>query len=106
MSEVLECTADVPLLDRTLDVDGHEFAPPHLWGEVFGPIAGKLTPICTPFAEMMGENYIVQPGLAGDTNAMTLDNVWGVRSTGAPGAFDMRRRLEAMDLMGVRRQLI
>jgi len=106
MNEVLERNADVPLLDRTIDVDGHEFAPPHLWGEVFGPVAARLTPICTPFAEMMGENYIVQPGLAGDTTAMTLDNVWGVRSSGAPGAFDMRRRLEAMDLMGVKRQLI
>ena len=37
---------------------------------------------------------------------MTLENVWGQRHTGAPGAFDMPRRLEAMDLMGVRRQLI
>ena len=108
MSDVLE-RADVeqlPLLDRTNDVDGHEFAPPHLWGAVFGPVAARLAPICTPFAAMMGEDYIVQPGLAGDAAPMTLDNVWSVRSTGAPGAFDMRRRLEAMDLMGIRRQLI
>lgn len=108
MSEVLERTSidDVPLLGRTLDVDGHEFAPPHLWGAVFGPVAARLSPICTPFAAMMGEGYMVQPQLTGDTMPMTLDNVWSVRTTGAPGAFDMRRRLEAMDLMGIRRQLI
>jgi len=37
---------------------------------------------------------------------MTQENVWTLRHTGAPGAFDMHRRLEAMDLMGVRSQLI
>jgi predicted TIM-barrel fold metal-dependent hydrolase len=104
MTEVLE--RDVPLLERTIDVDGHEFAPPHLWGSVFGPVAAKLTPICTPFAQVMGEGYMVRPDLTGDDTAMTLGNVWTVRNTGAPGAFDMRRRIEAMDLMGVRRQLI
>ena len=36
---------DIPLLDRTLDVDGHEFAPPHLWGEIFGPTAERLSRI-------------------------------------------------------------
>jgi predicted TIM-barrel fold metal-dependent hydrolase len=54
----------------------------------------------------MGENYMVLPHLKGDDMPMTLENVWSVRTTGAPGSFDMRRRLEAMDLMGVRRQLI
>ena len=99
-------TPEPPLLDRTLDVDGHEFAPPHLWGELFGPTAARLSKVCGPFIEMMGENYINRPGQAADDAPMTLENVWTVRHTGAPGAFDMARRLEAMDLMGVRRQLI
>ena len=96
----------VPLLERTLDVDGHEFAPPHLWGEVFGPMAGRLAPVCEPFAEKMGEGYMVKPELRGDDAPLTAESVWSVRNTGAPGAFDMRRRLEAMDLMGIRRQLV
>lgn len=96
----------VPVLDRTLDVDAHEFAPNHLWGEVFGPVAARMAPVCEPFARMMGENYMVLPELTGDTMPMTLENVWTVRTTGAPGSFDMHRRLEAMDLMGVKRQLI
>jgi predicted TIM-barrel fold metal-dependent hydrolase len=97
---------EIPLLDRTLDVDAHEFAPPHLWGKVFGPMADRLAGICAPLIAGLGEGYINRPGQAGDTTPMTLENVWTQRHTGAPGAFDMRRRLEAMDLMGIRRQLI
>ena len=96
----------VPLLERTLDVDGHEFAPPHLWGEIFGPVAERLAEVCAPFIQAMGEDYIHRPGQAADDAAMTRENVWTMRHSGAPGAFDMNRRLEAMDLMGVRKQLI
>lgn len=94
------------LLERTNDVDGHEFAPPHLWGSIFGPVAACLADVCAPLIKAMGEDYIERPGQAADDAAMTAENVWTLRHTGAPGAFDMRRRLAAMDLMGVRRQLI
>ena len=96
----------VPLLERTLDVDGHEFAPPHLWGGIFGPVAARLAQVCAPFIDAMGEDYISRPGQAADDAPMTSENVWTLRHSGAPGAFDMARRLEAMDLMGVTRQLI
>ncbi|MCB2075853.1 MAG: amidohydrolase family protein [Novosphingobium sp.] len=96
----------VPLLERTLDVDGHEFAPPHLWGGIFGPVAERLADVCAPFIQAMGDDYINRPGQAADDSPMTAENVWTLRHTGAPGAFDMERRLEAMDLMGVQRQLI
>lgn len=89
-----------------LDVDGHEFAPPRVWGELFGPTAERLAEVCAPFIAAMGEDYILRPDQAADDAAMTADNVWTLRHTGAPGAFDMARRLEAMDLMGISRQLI
>ena len=89
-----------------IDVDGHEFAPPHLWGELFGPVAARLAQVCAPFIAAMGEDYIARPGQAADDAAMTHENVWTLRHTGAPGAFDMARRLEAMDLMGIARQLV
>ena len=98
--------ASLPLLQRTLDVDGHEFAPPHLWGSVFGPVAGRLAPVCEPFAAKMGEGYMVQPQLTGDFAPITDESVWSERHTGAPGAFDMRRRLEVLDRMGIRCQLV
>jgi predicted TIM-barrel fold metal-dependent hydrolase len=106
MGVLTESATAIPLLERTLDVDGHEFAPPHLWGEIFGPVAERLAEVCAPFIAAMGEDYIARPHQAGDDALMTKENVWSLRHTGAPGAFDMRRRLEAMDLMGVRRQLI
>jgi len=97
---------DIPLLSRTLDVDGHEFAPPHLWGDIFGPVAARLADVCAPFIAAMGEDYIARPGQGADDSPMTLENVWTMRHSGTPGAFDMQRRLEAMNLMGVRRQLV
>lgn len=106
LASELELKSRIPLLDRTMDVDGHEFAPPHLWGTLFGPTAARLSKVCEPFIAMMGDGYILRPDQAGDDTPMTLENVWTQRHTGAPGAFDMERRLEAMDLMGVRRQLI
>ena len=96
----------VRLLERTLDVDGHEFAPPHLWASIFGPTAERLSIICKPLIAQLGEGYINRPDQASDDSPMTLDNVWNQRHTGAPGAFDMKRRLEVLNLMGVRRQLI
>ncbi len=96
----------LPLLERALDVDGHEFAPPHLWGGIFGPVAARLAEVCAPMIQAMGADYIDRPGQAADDAPMTHENVWTMRHTGAPGAFDMARRLEAMDLMGVRSQLI
>jgi predicted TIM-barrel fold metal-dependent hydrolase len=102
----LETKQRIPLLDRTLDVDGHEFAPPRVWGSLFGPTAERMAEVCAPFIAMMGDNYILRPDQAADDTPMTYENVWSLRHTGAPGAFDMKRRLEAMDLMGVRRQLI
>ena len=94
------------MITQTLDVDGHEFAPPRVWGEVFGPTAERLAEVCGPFIAAMGEDYILRPDQAADDAPMTAENVWTMRHTGAPGAFDMHRRLEAMDLMGVARQLI
>ena len=48
----------IPLLERTLDVDGHEFAPPHLWGGIFGPVAERLADVCAPMIKAMGADYI------------------------------------------------
>jgi predicted TIM-barrel fold metal-dependent hydrolase len=104
--DMLEARGERPLLERTIDVDGHEFAPPHLWGSIFGPVAARLADVCAPMIKAMGEDYIERPGQLADDAPMTPENVWTLRHTGAPGAFDMARRLEAMDLMGVQRQLI
>ena len=73
----------IPLLERTLDVDGHEFAPPHLWGGIFGPVAERLAEVCAPMIRAMGADYIDRPGQAADDAAMTHENVWTLRHTGS-----------------------
>src|ERR1700693_5784388 len=92
---------EVSYLDRALDLDGHEFAPPHLWGSVFGPAGARLADICSRFLTKLGEGYAVMPDLKGDDMEMNTQNVWNVRTAASPGSFDMHRRLQAMDLMGV-----
>ena len=58
----------VPLLERTIDVDGHEFAPPHLWGEIFGPIAARLAKVCGPFIQPRSASSIASP----ETGSITV----------------------------------
>jgi predicted TIM-barrel fold metal-dependent hydrolase len=92
--------------DRAIDVDAHEFAPPHVWGALFGEVGERIEQVCSPLLAMQPEGYINRAWQSADDMAMTADNVWTERHTGAPGAFDMRRRLEAMDLMSIAQQLI
>lgn len=93
-------------ITAAIDVDAHEFAPPHVWREMFGEVGRRIELVCGPLIAMQPEGYINRPWQSADDMAMTSENVWRERHTGAPGAFDMSRRLEAMDLMGIARQLI
>ena len=67
---MLDASAGPSLLKRTSDVDGHEFAPPHLWGEVFGPVGARLAQVCAPMIKAMGEDYIERPGQLSDNAPM------------------------------------
>jgi predicted TIM-barrel fold metal-dependent hydrolase len=100
--------ADSPSVELTgvLDADAHEMAPSHLWGEIFGDAAGKIAVLVEPLIQATGENNLFSPSYSEDSTAMTVENVWNVRGVKAPGAFDMARRIEAMDVMGFQRQLI
>src|SRR3954468_23503263 len=99
-------TASTSILDCTLDVDAHEMAPSHLWGEVFGEAAGKIAELAVPVLKKTGANDFYNPDVKGDLEPATEENVWFIRGSRAPGAFDMTRRIEVMDVMGIERQLI
>jgi predicted TIM-barrel fold metal-dependent hydrolase len=105
MSAVLE-KARLNILDRTLDADAHEMAPSHLWGKVFGPSGGRIAELTEPMLKKLGGNNLYNPDLSGDSAEITYDNVWQIRGTGAPAAFDFDRRLAVMDAMGIARQLV
>jgi predicted TIM-barrel fold metal-dependent hydrolase len=95
-----------PLLDRVLDADSHEMAPLHFWGPLFGPAAGEIADQITGSMKLQKGNDFYAPGLTGDVTPISHDSVWNVKGTSAPGAFDFTRRLEAMDEMGIARQLV
>jgi len=105
MEQVLE-RARAELFDRTLDADGHEMAPSHTWGEVFGPNAGRIGELAEGMIRKLGGNNFYNPDRKADDLEISYDTVWNVRGTDAPSAFDFSRRLEVMDKMGIRRQLI
>ncbi|WP_176594347.1 amidohydrolase family protein [Sphingobium sp. EM0848] len=95
-------------LDRAIDVDTHEMIPFHLWGEYFGEdIAAKLS-ACgdSPFLSGLGENSNVRPDVVGDVEEITYDTTQILKGCGAPGAIDLRRRNEVMDMQGIEKALV
>ncbi|MER6176157.1 amidohydrolase family protein [Streptosporangium sp. NPDC001681] len=98
--------ATLALLDQTLDVDAHEMTPSHLWGEVFGEAAARISELALPVLKKTGANDFYNPTLAADVEEITDENVWNIRGSRAPGAFDMSRRVAVMDVMGVARQFV
>src|SRR5579871_6590703 len=94
-----------PYAGRITDVDSHEQIPAQAWVETFGEAM-------RPFAEVKLSQPATNPnhpnvqGYAGDVMELTDQNVWTNKGPSAPGAFDVRRRLQVMDAMQVRRQLM
>jgi predicted TIM-barrel fold metal-dependent hydrolase len=94
------------LLDEALDIDAHEMTPSHLWGDVFGEAAARIAELAEPVLKKTGANDFYNPAISSDNEDITDDNVWNIRGSRAPGAFDMARRLAVMDVMGVQRQFV
>lgn len=95
------------LLERlpVIDVDAHEMAPAHVWGEMFGPHSARFAEVAADFIRSFGANSFWRPGLADDA-AITPASVWTEKGPSAPGAFDFDRRRRVLDAMGIARQLI
>ncbi len=94
--------------DQAIDADTHEMVPFHFWAQEFGEeVAAVLQPFGTShrFTDN-GLNSIVRPDVAADDVAITSDVVWSMKGAGAPAAFDMSRRVELMDAMGVDKALM
>src|ERR1700676_3371378 len=91
-----------------LDVDAHEMAPSHLWGEMFGSAGSRIAKVVEPILRKVGalENGhtmdFYNPSVSADETSVTYQNVWGIRGVLSPGAFDLGRRIDVLDMMGVR----
>jgi predicted TIM-barrel fold metal-dependent hydrolase len=94
-----------PYVGEIVDVDSHEMLPAQIWREEFGPETDtlaerfKLGPPNSPG----GVNF---PDFAKDDMPVNADTVWNLKGCTAPGAVDVKRRLEVMDHTGVARQLM
>jgi hypothetical protein len=94
-----------PYAGRIIDVDSHDAVPAQKWEEEYGPVARQLA---ERFFKMQpdnpgGSNF---PGYARDDTPIDADTVWNIKGSYAPGAVDLGRRLEVMNITGVARQLM
>jgi hypothetical protein len=89
------------------DVDSHEMIPAQRWVETFGPVVQEVADAWTngKITDATDKNSNNIPDYPGDIEEITGDIV-NVKGCRAPGAMDISRRLDVMDTMGVRRQLM
>lgn len=95
-----------PLAGRIIDVDSHEQMPAQVWVENFGEIARPFAEKLMAKAPQRNINHPNVQGYAGDVRELNAETVWTTKGPTAPGAVDVRRRLDVMDLMSVNRQLM
>jgi predicted TIM-barrel fold metal-dependent hydrolase len=94
------------VLEQVLDVDSHEMAPSHLWGDLFGQASGVIGERLEEALRLQPVNDFLNPSLRADDMEISAESVWTRKGTSAPGAFDFERRLAVLDTMGVTRQLV
>lgn len=93
-------------LGNLSDVDSHEMLPAELWVEAFGAIAAPLAQRFIDGRDPNDAGYWSRPGCVADTEPFNPAEVFTVKGPTAPGAIDPRRRIEVLNAMGVRRQLM
>ena len=80
------------------DLDAHEALPVSHWREEFGSAVGEFVE-----AQM---KLVFNPDADKDEAPINVHNVWNLKMEQAPGAFDLQRRLEVIDFVGIDRQII
>jgi predicted TIM-barrel fold metal-dependent hydrolase len=103
MSDVLDAID----LDQIQDIDSHEMVPAHLMGKFFGSIGEEVGAFLAKGSTLSPDNPngLVRPSVQDDTD-ITPESVWTMKGAAAPGAIDLSRRTEVLDVMGVDRQLV
>jgi predicted TIM-barrel fold metal-dependent hydrolase len=89
-----------PYAGQIMDVDSHEYTPANHWVDQFGSVVKD-------FAEAISATRLpVGQFVAGEASDMSSEGIWNTKFARAPGAYDLQRRLDVMDLMGARRQMV
>jgi predicted TIM-barrel fold metal-dependent hydrolase len=96
-----------PYAGRIFDTDSHEMMPAQTWVDVFGSevkeIADAVAATSTPWQQDNNSHNV--PDYAGDVMEIT-PALMDIKGPPAPGAFDIARRTDVMDAMGVSKQLM
>ena len=89
-----------PYAGQIMDTDSHEYTPVNHWVDQFGSVT-------KPFVKALEQTKLpIREFVANDDTPIDDDSVWKTKFARAPGAFDLKRRLEVMDFTGVRRQMV
>jgi predicted TIM-barrel fold metal-dependent hydrolase len=96
-----------PLAGRMMDIDSHEMMPVVEWVKRLG---GEMDAMANYYAkyddtEDIDRNSSNIPDYPGDILPID-DNIVNIKGPRAPGAVDAERRIDVMDIMGVKRQLV
>src|SRR3974390_2490979 len=94
---------------RVGDVDSHEMMPMEWYPEYFGEIGRRMVDENEDFWRFFargGNGSIATAKNVRDDKPITEQWAWETKGVWAPGMANMDRRVEAMDAMGIRRQLI
>jgi len=92
--------AVLPYAGNIVDIDSHESTPMNLWADQFGSVVADMV-------EAVSQSTLAATRIRDrDDTAINSDTVWSRKSSDAPGSFDFGRRLEVLDLTGVRRQMM
>src|SRR5580704_2663349 len=95
------------LIDQVQDIDSHEMIPTHLLEENFGDIGARVGRMLDSRGvdANVDPNTMTHPG-AQDILPIDAERVWTVKGVRAPGAIDMNRRVEVLDQIGIKSQLV
>jgi hypothetical protein len=91
---------------QMFDIDTHEMTPAEVWVREFGDDVRDIAEAFMNVPKFTPEVDSSIPGYAGDNTEITPETVWRMKGCLAPGATDLKRRLEIMDRTGIKRQLL
>jgi predicted TIM-barrel fold metal-dependent hydrolase len=89
---------EFPLMGEILDGDGHMYLEPSLFEEIAGEVDGG-------FVKAFLDKYTnSEEDLA--ARARNRADLWAVKGISALGSYDAKERVEALDMMGIKAQLL
>jgi predicted TIM-barrel fold metal-dependent hydrolase len=90
--------AVAPFAGEINDLDAHEAIPVKRWRDQFGPEVDAIIA-----ADKMG---FFDTTITEDETPIDSHNVWYQKMEKAPGAFDFKRRIEVLDYIGIKKQIL